>query len=67
MQALVVAGGLWLSSVLTLLPGATAWTPLAELPPSWSWIGPRASIVGGRLRLTGGFGGNTDYRSEVMS
>ena len=67
MQAFVVAGGYngsnELSSVLTLLPGATAWTPLASLPRALS--GARASIVGGRLRVNGGIGGGS-FRSEVM-
>ena len=69
LQAFVVAGGKdgshnYLSSVLTLLPEAAAWTPLAPLPRYL--LGAHASIVGGRLRVTGGY----DYhsrRSEVMS
>ena len=68
MQAYLVAGGFdgsnYLSSVLTLLPGATAWTPLASLPRALS--GARASIVGGRLRVNGGGDGGLSYRSEVM-
>ena len=60
LQAFVVAGGSdgskLLSSVLTLLPGAEAWTPLPSLPRAL-W-GARASIVGGRLRVTGGVGGS---------
>ena len=67
LQAFVVAGGSdgsnLLSSVLTLLPGATAWTPLASLPTALR--GARASIVGGRLRVNGGSDGSF-YRSEVM-
>ena len=68
LQAFVVAGGRedgfnYLSSVLTLLPGAPAWTPLASLPRALS--GARASIVGGKMRVTGGSDGGT-YRSEVM-
>ena len=55
-QALVVAGGnvgsTPISLVLTLLPGATAWVPLASLPRALNYV--RASIVGGRLRLAGG-------------
>ena len=67
-QALVVVGGLdgsdnILSSALTLLPGATAWTPIASLPRALSHA--RASIVGGRIRVNGGYGGGS-YRSEVM-
>ena len=72
MQAYLVAGGedvarvrstyYTLSSVLTLLPGATAWTPIASLPRTL-WLA-QASIVGGRLRVNGGVGGGS--RSEVM-
>ena len=67
-QAFVVAGGQdgpynVLSSVLTLLPEATAWTALASLPRGL-W-GARASIVtGGRLRVVGG--SSSSYRSEVI-
>ena len=61
-QAFVVAGGLTykdslsnrLSSVLTLLPESTAWTPLASLPRALT--APRASVVGGKIRVTGGWG-----------
>ena len=67
-QAFVVAGGFtsvgFLSAVLTLLPGAVDWTPLASLPRPLE--GARASIVGGRLRVTGGFDGSS-RRSEVMA
>ena len=71
MQAYLVAGGFdgsnYLSSVLTLLPGATAWTPLASLPRPRGLWGARASIVGGRLRVNGGRdGGTLPFRSEVM-
>ena len=63
----MVAGGEdesnYLSSVLTLLPGAEAWTPLASLPRALE--GARASVVGGKLRVTGGFNG-VSARSEVM-
>ena len=52
------------SSVLTLLLGAANWTDLASLPRPL--VGARASIVGGRLRLTGGFDGSS-RRSEVMA
>ena len=56
LQALVVVGGYgddnFLSSALTLLSGATAWTPLPSLPGAW--VGAAASIVGGKLRVTGG-------------
>ena len=65
-QAFVVAGG-WdgsnlLSSVVTLLPGATTWTLLASLPRPV--IGARASLVRGRIRLTGGWTGSS-YVSQV--
>ena len=66
LQALVVAAGktdtINISSVLTLLPGATAWTQLASLPRPLD--GARASIVGGRLRLAAGYS-NYVLRSEV--
>ena len=55
-------GSNFLSSVLTLLPGAEDWTSLASLPRPLD--GARASIVGGRLRVTGGYGGGS-HRSEV--
>merc|ERR1712192_93387 len=65
--ALVVAGGQTssglTSSVLTLLPGAAEWTDLASLPQPL--YGPQASIVGGRLRLIGGWDGSSP-RSEVL-
>ena len=67
-QALVVAGGHdgsnLLSSVLTLLPGAEAWVSLASLPRAL--IRAQALIVGGRLRVTGGYDGDS-YRTEVTS
>jgi len=71
-KAFIVAGGYdgsfnFLSSVLTLLPGAQAWSSLASLPRSLS--GARASIVGGKMRVTGGHDGGWDrssYRSEVL-
>ena len=74
LQAFVVAGGTHsmdtykipptLSSVLTLLPGATAWTPLLSLPRTLLWA--EASIVGGRIRVTAGFDGDS-MRSEVIT
>ena len=51
------------SSVLTLLSKASAWTSLAALPRPL--FGTRASIVGGKMRLTGSLGGGY-YRSEVI-
>ena len=66
-QAFIVAGGYngsnYLSSVLTFIPGATAWTQLASLPRPLRYA--QASIVGGRLRVNGGYAGGS-YRSEVM-
>jgi len=66
--ALVVAGGYtssdWTSSVLALLPGAADWTPLASLPRPLAYA--QASIVGGRLRVTGGLAGDGSFRSEVL-
>ena len=53
-----------ISSVLTLLPGATAWTPLASLPRTLGLA--QASIVGGKMRVTGGRDGIT-RRSEVVT
>ena len=68
MQAFVVAGGFNgsqdLSSVLTLLPGEGAWTPLASLPRTLS--SAQALVVEGRLRVTGGFDDRKTYRSEVI-
>ena len=68
LQAFVVAGG-WgdgssrLSSVYTLLSGATDWTSLASLPRGLS--SALASVVGGKIRVVGGF--SKGYaRSEVM-
>jgi len=65
--AFVVAGGRdgsnYLSSVLTLLPGATAWTQLASLPRPLR--DAQASVVGGKLRVNGGYDGGS-YRSEVL-
>ena len=60
-QAFVVAGG-WdgsnrLSSVVTLLPGATDWTPLASLPRPVA--AAKASLVRGRIRLSGGWTGSS--------
>ena len=71
MQDFVVAGGTdgsnFFSSVFTFLPGsgATAWTQLASLPrPLWY---VQASIVAGRLRVTGGLDADANsYRTEVM-
>ena len=60
----MAGGGAHLSSVLMLLPGAEAWVPLPPLPRKL--VFSRASIVGNRLRVTGGF--NMDdaaFRTEV--
>ena len=65
-QAFVVAGGLRRSSVVTLLPGATAWTPLASLPRRLRAAG--ASIVAvGSMRVVGGADDSFSRRSEVIS
>ena len=53
-----------LSSVLTLLPGATAWTSLASLPLTLAYA--QASIVGGNMRVTGGYE-TPSRRSEVVT
>ena len=58
------SGQTYISSVLALLPGADDWTPVASLPRPLR--DPRASIVGGRLRVTGGRDDVDSYRSEVM-
>ena len=51
--------------MLTLLPGATAWTPLASLPRGF--LVARASIVGGKLWVSGGVSkGYSSSRSEVF-
>jgi len=74
--ALVVAGGVipglygsgytssLTSSVLTLLPGAANWTSLVSLPRPL--FGARASIVGGRLRVTGSYRFGYYFSSEVF-
>ena len=69
LQALVVVGGTadgsnYLSSVLTLLPEAKVWTHLASLPRTFGYA--HASIVGGKMRLTGGYDGSS-RRSEVVT
>ena len=56
------SGRAHLSSVLSLLPGASTWISLAALPRPL--YGARASIVGGRLRLAAGYS-NYVLRSEV--
>ena len=68
LQAFIVVGG-WngsssLSSVETLLPGATSWTPLASLPRALR--NAQASIVGGRIRVNGGRDGGGSYISQVL-
>ena len=68
LQAFVVAGG-WggysrLSSVYTLISGATSWTSLASLPRALYDV--RASVVGGKIRVTGGLDEQRSIRSEVM-
>ena len=65
-QAFIVAGGFndgdILSSVWTLIRGASEWTSLASLPRPLD--GVRASIVAGKMRLSGGYNGSS-HRSEV--
>ena len=56
-QTLVVAGGSYggreyTSSVVSLAPGATAWVEKQSLPRAL--FVPRASLVGGKMRLVGG-------------
>ena len=78
-QAFVVAGGgeeffdsvsyswSWkhFSSVVTLLPGAKAWTTLSSLPTTL--YAARASIIGGRMRIVGGTqDGGLSISSQVM-
>ena len=63
----MVAGGftsLYTSSVLALLPGAPDWIPLPSLPRFLA--SAQASIVGGRLRVTGGQGPGS-YKTEVIA
>ena len=65
---MVVVGGWasgYTSSVLTRLPGAEDWTSLDSLPIR-ALGGARASIVGGRLRVAGGYDGYFS-RSEVLA
>ena len=67
-QAYIVAGGTGVAnyaSVLTLLPGAQAWTPLASLPRTL--FDARASIVEGKMRLTGGRSYGPSHRSEPQT
>ena len=57
------------SSVASLLPGATAWVEKRSLPRAL--YVPRASVVGGKMRLVGGRTKTEDpddyrgYRDEV--
>ena len=46
-------GGSYTDSVLSLLPGASSWTTLASLPHT-VYQG-RASLVGGNMRVAGGY------------
>ena len=52
-----------LSSALILSPGAEAWVPLPALPQAL--YSAKASLVGSRLRLTGGRDRNGTFRNEV--
>ena len=61
-----MAGGVttdYTSSVLTLLPSATSWTPLSPLPRRLAY--PASSMVGGRLWLVGGKGDSYIWITEV--
>ena len=51
-----------ISTVLSLLPGATKWTSLASLPSPLA--AARASVVAGKLRILGGRDGN-DRKSST--
>ena len=52
------------SSVLTLLPSATSWTPLSPLPRRLA--APASSMLGGKLWLVGGSDEDSNtYRAEV--
>ena len=53
-----------LASVVTLLPGAEVWTPLASLPRGLAFV--HASVVGETLRLTGGQDDANSPRAEVI-
>ena len=77
LQEFIVAGGRtptygYTDTVLSLLPGATSWTSLASLPQRL-WV-PRASVVGGKMRVVGGYCSSSScstssysyYRTEVM-
>ena len=68
-QAYIIAGGSAnaiddSSSVVTLLSKASSWTSLASLPRTL--FGVRASVVGGLMRLSGGYDhDDKSIRSEV--
>ena len=67
-QAFVVAGGLgdwYLSSVLMLPLGAEAWLPVANLPIAVK-DASGGSILGGKLRVSGGLDGAIT-RNEVKN
>ena len=51
--------------MVTFTPGDTEWSEIASLPRSL--YAPRASLVGGRMWVTGGrsTGGKRDFRAEV--
>ena len=51
---------------VTFTPGEAVWTEITSLPKSL--YGPRASLVGARIRLTGGRSTDSevDYRPEVI-
>ena len=53
-----------LASVVTLLPGAEVWTPLASLPRAL--YGVQALVIGETLWLFGGRDDANSSRSEVI-
>ena len=68
LQTFIVAGGSfgereYTSSVVSLLPGATAWTEKRSLPRAL--FVPRASVVGGKMWLVGGQTKYQGFRDEV--
>ena len=68
MQAYLIAGGYVSGSVsasaLTLLPGASSWTTISSLPRALYHA--KASIVGGKIRVSGGRDDNNIYKAEVI-
>ena len=52
----------FLSSVLTLDLGVTSWKERRPLPNGLKLLSARASIADGRLRVTGGWSGDSTRR-----